>query len=100
MTSVNVSCFFSNKAKLCHEHLVKCTNFKNQVIESERREILTRSIPEDNKKIKKKKIDTKNINIIEDTKYLIVLNYTFFLSSFNFLISNRNINILFCDINF
>src|SRR6266496_5083706 len=76
VASVNVGCFVSNKAKLCRGHLIKCTNFKNQVLESERKEILARSVPEDNKKIKKQKIDNKNINIIEGNKYLIVLNYT------------------------
>jgi hypothetical protein len=56
MASVNVGCFVSNKAKLCHGHLIKCTKFKNQLLENERIEILARCVPEDKKKNKKQKI--------------------------------------------
>jgi hypothetical protein len=55
VASVNVGCFVSNKVKLYHGHLIKCTNFKNQVLENERIEILARSVPEDKKKNKKTK---------------------------------------------
>ena len=68
VASVNIGCYVSNKAKLCRGHLVKCINFKNQVLENERIEILARSVPEDNKKTtKKQKIDKgKSIDIIEN----------------------------------
>jgi len=68
VASIRNDCFVSNKAKLCRGHLTKCINFKNQVPDKEREEILARKVPEDNKKvIKKQKINKgKNINIVED----------------------------------
>ena len=77
VASIKIGCFVSNKAKLCRGHLIKCISFNNQVPENERKEILARSVPEDNNKVsKKRKIDKdKNANIIDnDTsgiKYLI-----------------------------
>jgi hypothetical protein len=74
--SVKVDCFVLNKAKLCQGHLIKYISFKNQVLKNERIEILARTVPEDNKKItKKRKIDKgKSVNIDNNSgiKYLIV----------------------------
>ena len=79
VASTKVGCFVSNKAKLCRGHLIKCASFNNQVLESERIEILARSVPEDIKKvIKKRKIDKgKNVVIIDKSgiKYLIYFFY-------------------------
>src|SRR5581483_6170333 len=67
VASIKVGCYVSNKAKLCREHLIKCANFNNQVSESEKIEILARSVPEDIKKVtKKRKIDKeKNVDIAD-----------------------------------
>ena len=54
VASIKVGCFVSNKAKLCQGHLMKCASFNNQVLDSERIEILARSVPEDIKKVTKK----------------------------------------------
>ncbi|CAB4429287.1 unnamed protein product [Rhizophagus irregularis] len=45
-------CFVSNKALLCCNHLKKCENFAHEYHESEREEILSRKVPEDEKKNK------------------------------------------------
>ncbi|PKY32357.1 hypothetical protein RhiirB3_450486, partial [Rhizophagus irregularis] len=45
-------CFVSNKALLCRNHLKKCENFAHEYHESEREEILSRKVPEDEKKNK------------------------------------------------
>ena len=69
VASLRTDCFVSNKTKLCCRHLTKCVNFECQVSEKERKKILARKVPEDDKKvIKKQKIDKKgkNICIIED----------------------------------
>lgn len=50
----NPDCFVSNKAKLCRSHLRDCPNFKAEYNEDEFLEILSRSVPEDAKKNKKK----------------------------------------------
>ena len=43
--------------KICRGHLTKCINFENRVSENERKEILARKVPEDDKKaIKKQKL--------------------------------------------
>lgn len=39
VASMKVGYFVSNKAKLCQGYLIKCANFNNQVLESERNEI-------------------------------------------------------------
>ncbi len=73
VASVNAYYYISNKARLCQGHLIKCINFKDQVLENERIEILAWSVSEDNKKsTKKQKINEENINIIENEsgKYL------------------------------
>jgi hypothetical protein len=74
VASLRADCYVSNKAKLCRGHLAKCVNFEIQVSEKERMEILARKVPEDDKKIKKRKINEKgkNIIVIEDElgKYL------------------------------
>lgn len=49
-------CFVSNKAKLCRAHLKKCSNFEQEYNEDERKEILSRHIPEDEKKPSQQKI--------------------------------------------
>jgi hypothetical protein len=43
-------CFVPNKAQLCRNHLKKCENFTSEYNESERQEILSRKVPEDEKK--------------------------------------------------
>ena len=43
-------CFISNKAKLCQAHLKKCSNFEQEYGDDERKEILSRYVPEDEKK--------------------------------------------------
>ena len=64
VASTKVGCFVSNKAKLCRGHLIKCTSFINLVSENERREILARPVPEDNKKIiKKRKLIKEKVQI-------------------------------------
>lgn len=45
-------CFVPNKALLCRNHLKKCENFAQEYHESEREEILSRKVPEDEKKNK------------------------------------------------
>jgi hypothetical protein len=57
VASQRPDCFVSNKAKLCRGHLAKCINFASQVSEKEKKEILARKVPEDDKKVIKK---TKN----------------------------------------
>ena len=43
-------CYVPNKALLCRNHLKKCENFALEYHESERQEILSRKVPEDEKK--------------------------------------------------
>jgi hypothetical protein len=43
-------CYVPNKALLCRNHLKKCENFASEYHESERQEILSRKVPEDEKK--------------------------------------------------
>ncbi|CAB4441082.1 unnamed protein product [Rhizophagus irregularis] len=43
-------CFVPNKALLCRNHLRKCENFAHEYHESEREEILSCKVPEDEKK--------------------------------------------------
>ena len=63
VASTKIGCFVSNKAKLCQGHLIRCTSFNNQVSENERIKVLARSVPEDNKRVKKRKIDKgKSVN--------------------------------------
>lgn len=58
-------CFVSNKAKLCWAHLKKCSNFEQEYNEDERKEILSRHIPEDEKKPSQQKDITK-VSKIDD----------------------------------
>lgn len=76
VASTKADCFVSNKAKLCRGHLMKCVNFKRQVLEEEKKEILARKVPEDDKKVtKKQKIDKgKNISIVDDESGKNVIN--------------------------
>jgi len=37
---VKAECFISNKAKLCSRYFAKCVNFRHQVLEKKRKEIL------------------------------------------------------------
>lgn len=50
VAQTNPDCFVSNKAKLCRSHLKKCLNFEREYNEDERKEILSRRVPEDEKK--------------------------------------------------
>jgi len=53
-------CYVSNKALLCRNHLKKCENFASEYNEIERQEILSRKVPEDEKK-SKEAINENNI---------------------------------------
>lgn len=92
VASIKISCFVSNKAKLCRGHLIKCANFNNQVSESERNEILVRSVPKDTKKAtKKQKIDReKNVNVTDKSgiENLIIFAKNEYLIFFNSNIIN------------
>src|SRR5256885_15589054 len=60
-------CFVPNKALLCRNHLRKCENFASEYNESEKQEIISRKVPEDEKKIKNKEksdIETTSTPII------------------------------------
>jgi hypothetical protein len=58
ITITNPECFVSNKAILCCNHLKKCENFASEYNESEKQEILSRKVAEDEKKDKnKEKLD-------------------------------------------
>jgi hypothetical protein len=54
-------CFVSNKALLCRNHLKKCENFASEYNESERQEIFSRKVPEDEKKDKEKPNDEREM---------------------------------------
>jgi hypothetical protein len=55
IASVKADCFVPNKAKLCRGHLTKCVNFIKQVEKDEREKILSRIVPEDIEKTRKRK---------------------------------------------
>src|SRR5688572_6635996 len=55
-------CFVSNKAKLCRGHLKKCLNFEQEFNDDERKEILSRHVPEDEKKVSQQKNTTKDVS--------------------------------------
>ena len=55
IAQINPNCFVSNKAKLCRSHLSKCLNFAEEYNEDEIKEIISRSIPEDEKKVPNQK---------------------------------------------
>src|SRR5947207_13158102 len=62
VATTNPECFVPNKALLCRNHLKKCENFASEYNESEKQEILSRKVPEDEKKNKsKEKSDTETI---------------------------------------
>ncbi|GBB95910.1 hypothetical protein RclHR1_02640024 [Rhizophagus clarus] len=50
-------CFTVNRARLCHNHLAKCPNFREYVNDEEVQKILALSVPEDKKKRKKSSDD-------------------------------------------
>ena len=55
-------CFVSNKAKLCRAHLKKCLNFEQEYNDDERNEILSRCVPEDEKKPSQQTKETSEPN--------------------------------------
>ncbi|RIA83085.1 hypothetical protein C1645_834329 [Glomus cerebriforme] len=56
-------CYVPNKALLCRNHLKKCENFASEYNESERQEILSRKVPEDEKKSKECRTEVIGNNI-------------------------------------
>ena len=60
-------CYVSNKALLCRNHLKKCENFALEYHESERQEILSCKVPEDEKKNKETQILVVNESNTETT---------------------------------
>lgn len=60
-------CYVPNKALLCRNHLKKCENFASEYHESERQEILSRKVPEDEKKSKEIQVEVDNIETAKAT---------------------------------
>ena len=51
-TQVKPDCYTSNRARLCRNHLAKCSNFHEYNTPEEVQKILNLSVPEDKKKRK------------------------------------------------
>ena len=67
---IEPECFVPNKAILCRNHLKKCENFASEYHESEIQEILSRKVPEDEKKIKESELDINRKLLTDKEKEL------------------------------